>query len=302
MNPHKEPRSLYPSACEYWAALPVPSWRPSWATYSQLAHPPGTYCSLAGCVHAVHDWLLLSKSAVTSKPPLTSSKKSDINILRHPSVFQRFCKVWKEIVQNKYSSALLSSAQRGPRDQSEDTPTAPSTPHQPSPSPAEGGTRLKPCLPLSPFHCVHAPFILSTSVATGPYCWQKPPRKTPGTLLSLLRGKQVFQLSMKPVKSHREGRKRQDHQSSESHSYCRGRKVAVTAVLYTSSWSLKPASLPWQKQNELIKCLPLAYFGNLMECARAGMNFRPLLIASDAEEIIQAWEEGEEAKPVAKGY
>lgn len=32
------------------------------------------------------------------------------------------------------------------------------------------------------------------------------------------------------------------------------------------------------------------------------MNFRPLLIASNAEEIIQAWEEGEEAKPVAEGY
>lgn len=64
----------------------------------------------------------------------------------------------------------------------------------------------------------------------------------------------------------------------------------------------KSAALPWQKQNELIKCLPLAYFGNFMECVRAQMNFRPLLITSNAEEIIQAWEEGEEAKPVAEGY
>lgn len=32
------------------------------------------------------------------------------------------------------------------------------------------------------------------------------------------------------------------------------------------------------------------------------MNFRPLLITSNAKEIIQAWEESEEAKPVAKGY
>jgi hypothetical protein len=65
---------------------------------------------------------------------------------------------------------------------------------------------------------------------------------------------------------------------------------------------LKSAPLPWQKQNELIKCLPLAYFGNFMECVRARMNFRPLLITPNAEEVIQAWGEGEEAKPVAKGY
>lgn len=30
------------------------------------------------------------------------------------------------------------------------------------------------------------------------------------------------------------------------------------------------------------------------------MNFRALLITSNAEEIIQAWEEGERSKPVAE--
>ena len=79
-------------------------------------------------------------------------------------------------------------------------------------------------------------------------------------------------------------------------------KFSVTTVLNTVLALLKSVSLPWQKQNELIKCLPLAYFGNFMECVKAWMNFRPLLITSNAEEIIQAWEEGEEAKPVAEGY
>lgn len=39
-----------------------------------------------------------------------------------------------------------------------------------------------------------------------------------------------------------------------------------------------------------------------MDCVKARINFRPLLITSNAEEIIQAWEEGEDAKPVAVSY
>lgn len=51
--------------------------------------------------------------------------------------------------------------------------------------------------------------------------------------------------------------------------YCQGMKFSVTTVLYTVLGLLKSVSLPWQKQNELIKCLPLAYFGNFMECVKA---------------------------------
>lgn len=167
------------------------------------------------------------------------------------------------------SAALGSSASCGPRDHSADTPLHPPLLASRALPQWGGGLISSPVSPFPHFTVSYASVILSTSTATGPYCWQKPPSKTRGTLLSYpkenrgsdcqrnmskateraVRGRIVSLLNLIPI-------------------YCGGMKVAVTATLYTSSRSLQPASLPWQRQNELIKCLPLAYFGNLMECVR----------------------------------
>lgn len=86
--------------------------------------------------------------------------------------------------------------------------------------------------------------------------------------------------------------------SSESHPYLPpGTETSGTVIFIPVLDLLKFAPLPWQKQNELIKCLLLAHFGNFMECVKTRKHFRPSLITSHSEGTTQAWQEGEEANP-----
>lgn len=153
-----------------------------------------------------------------------------------------------------------------------------------------------------------ASFILSAGMVTGThnglYCWNKPPWKTSGTYTFLPKGKCGSWLAKKYVKSCREGGKsRTVGVLNPIPIYCQGLSWPTIQPYCIPVLGLfKSASLPWHKQTELIECLPLAYFGNFMECVRAWIHFRPLLITWDVEEIIEAWGEDEEAKPVAKGY
>lgn len=149
------------------------------------------------------------------------------------------------------------------------------SPHrQQSPSQAEGNTCLHVCLSLFPSGSIsctfYPPHQHGADTYNVLYCQKKSPSKTSNTAIFLPKGKCGYRLAKKHATATERVLRGRIVKSSESHSrLLPGHEVFSNNYIDTVLGLLKSVSLPWQKQNELIKCLPLAYFGNFMECVKA---------------------------------